>query len=258
MRAVVLGEPHGRLSRWNVRIVSLAGPNSGGSWRLWRLPHQSARRRWRSSRSESIDHSRTWDRWPDRLLDAGVGAEGRHALARPHLRRLCLSPGRPRESLRRRLCSGCTSDGGFATQGIAGARFAFPLGRCGSDVALAPLLCAGLISYCSLEMAGEGLRSGFTASAQLAPDPVVANLTCQAGIDRPAVTRKAGVVISGSYTGLTRPTRRLLICAPPVARAPQCRCPERICPGTEPGHHRPKTTKSRRQLRRSRFRSQRR
>jgi propanol-preferring alcohol dehydrogenase len=41
--------------------------------------------------------------------------------------------------------TGYTRDGGFATATIADARFAFPLGEFGSDVSLAPLLCAGLI-----------------------------------------------------------------------------------------------------------------
>jgi propanol-preferring alcohol dehydrogenase len=39
------------------------------------------------------------------------------------------------------LFTGYTRDGGFATAVIADARFAFPLGEEGSDVALAPLLC---------------------------------------------------------------------------------------------------------------------
>nr|WP_227254390.1 alcohol dehydrogenase catalytic domain-containing protein [Frigoriglobus tundricola] len=43
--------------------------------------------------------------------------------------------------------TGYTRDGGFATAAVADARFAFPLGEAGSDVALAPLLCAGLIGW---------------------------------------------------------------------------------------------------------------
>src|ERR1017187_3603487 len=43
------------------------------------------------------------------------------------------------------LFTGFTRDGGFATMVIADARFAFPLDGTGSDVSLAPLLCAGLI-----------------------------------------------------------------------------------------------------------------
>ena len=43
---------------------------------------------------------------------------------------------------------------------IADARFAFPLGEEGDDVAIAPLLCAGLIGWRSLVLAGEAERLG--------------------------------------------------------------------------------------------------
>jgi propanol-preferring alcohol dehydrogenase len=58
------------------------------------------------------------------------------------------------------LFTGYTRDGGFATAVIADARFAFPLGETGSDVSLAPLLCAGLIGWRSLKIAGDGKRLG--------------------------------------------------------------------------------------------------
>jgi propanol-preferring alcohol dehydrogenase len=45
----------------------------------------------------------------------------------------------------RPIFTGYTRDGGFATSVIADAQYAFPLGEEGSDIALAPLLCAGLI-----------------------------------------------------------------------------------------------------------------
>ena len=56
--------------------------------------------------------------------------------------------------------TGYTRDGGFATATIADARFAFPLGEVGSDVSLAPLLCAGLIGWRSLGIAGDGKKVG--------------------------------------------------------------------------------------------------
>ena len=58
------------------------------------------------------------------------------------------------------LFTGYTRDGGHATAAIADARFAFPLGESGSDVELAPLLCAGLIGWRSLMIAGEGKKLG--------------------------------------------------------------------------------------------------
>jgi D-arabinose 1-dehydrogenase-like Zn-dependent alcohol dehydrogenase len=46
------------------------------------------------------------------------------------------------------------------TAAIADARFAFPLDEVGTDVALAPLLRAGPISWRSLVIAGEGKTLG--------------------------------------------------------------------------------------------------
>ncbi|MEO8136865.1 MAG: zinc-dependent alcohol dehydrogenase family protein [Betaproteobacteria bacterium] len=66
--------------------------------------------------------------------------------------------------------TGYTRDGGFATATIADARYAFPLGEAGNDVATAPLLCAGLIGWRSLVIAGDGKRIGlygFGAAAHI-------------------------------------------------------------------------------------------
>ena len=60
----------------------------------------------------------------------------------------------------RPLFTGYTRDGGFATHVVADARYCFPLGEAGGDVAIAPLLCAGLIGWRSLVMAGEGRHLG--------------------------------------------------------------------------------------------------
>jgi propanol-preferring alcohol dehydrogenase len=56
--------------------------------------------------------------------------------------------------------TGYTRDGGFATATIVDARFAFPLGEKGGDAELAPLLCAGLIGWRSLTIAGAGKTLG--------------------------------------------------------------------------------------------------
>ncbi|QFG35204.1 propanol-preferring alcohol dehydrogenase [Paracoccus pantotrophus] len=66
--------------------------------------------------------------------------------------------------------TGYTRDGGYATAAIADARFAFPLGEAGEDVALAPLLCAGLIGWRALVIAGQAPRLGlygFGAAAHI-------------------------------------------------------------------------------------------
>src|SRR6185437_8799190 len=49
-----------------------------------------------------------------------------------------------------------TRNGGFASHLVADARYCFPLGEQGDDVALSPLLCVGLIGWRSLVIAGEG------------------------------------------------------------------------------------------------------
>jgi alcohol dehydrogenase, propanol-preferring len=70
----------------------------------------------------------------------------------------------------RPLFTGYTRDGGFATATIADARFAFPLGEAGDDVELAPLLCAGLIGWRSLVIAGTSKKLGlygFGAAAHI-------------------------------------------------------------------------------------------
>ena len=70
----------------------------------------------------------------------------------------------------RPLFTGFTRNGGFATATVADARFAFPLGDNGDDVSLAPLLCAGLIGWRSLVIAGEAKNLGlygFGAAAHI-------------------------------------------------------------------------------------------
>ena len=60
----------------------------------------------------------------------------------------------------RPLFTGYTRNGGFATHLIADAGYAFPLGEGGDDVSTAPLLCAGLIGWRSLAMAGDAAHLG--------------------------------------------------------------------------------------------------
>ncbi len=82
--------------------------------------------------------------------------------------RFCLSG-------RENLCgearfTGYHLDGGFAEQALADARFCFPIPEGYSDAQAAPLLCAGLIGYRSLTMAGDAHRLGlygFGAAAHI-------------------------------------------------------------------------------------------
>jgi len=66
--------------------------------------------------------------------------------------------------------TGYTRDGGFATHVVAEADFAFPLDGFDDPVATAPLMCAGLIGWRSLVIAGNGERIGlygFGAAAHI-------------------------------------------------------------------------------------------
>jgi propanol-preferring alcohol dehydrogenase len=58
------------------------------------------------------------------------------------------------------LFTGYTRDGGYATHTIAEADFVFPLSEDLDPVETAPLLCAGLIGWRSLKMAGDGRAIG--------------------------------------------------------------------------------------------------
>jgi propanol-preferring alcohol dehydrogenase len=60
----------------------------------------------------------------------------------------------------RALFTGYDLDGGFAEFAVADHRFAFPIPPGYPAVQAAPLLCAGLIGYRSLTMAGEAGRLG--------------------------------------------------------------------------------------------------
>jgi propanol-preferring alcohol dehydrogenase len=57
--------------------------------------------------------------------------------------------------------TGFTRDGGYASHVLADSRFCLPIPEKFEDVEAAPLLCAGLIGYRALKLAGAGERLGF-------------------------------------------------------------------------------------------------
>ena len=70
----------------------------------------------------------------------------------------------------RPVFTGHGRDGGFATHAVADAAYAFALDGFADPVAAAPLLCAGLIGWRSLRLAGDGRRVGlygFGAAAHI-------------------------------------------------------------------------------------------
>ena len=66
--------------------------------------------------------------------------------------------------------TGYTIDGGYARQAVADERYCFPVPEGYPDLQAAPLLCAGLIGYRALSLAGDGERIGlygFGAAAHI-------------------------------------------------------------------------------------------
>jgi propanol-preferring alcohol dehydrogenase len=66
--------------------------------------------------------------------------------------------------------TGATRDGGYASHVLADSRFCLPIPPAYEDAEAAPLLCAGLIGYRSLVMAGQGKAIGlygFGAAAHI-------------------------------------------------------------------------------------------
>ncbi len=127
--------------------------------------------------------------------------------------------------------TGYTRNGGFATAAVADARYVFPLGEDGSDVSLAPLLCAGLIGWRALVHAGGGKRLGlygFGAAAH-----IIAQVALWQGRDvyaftRPgdelaqASARNLGAVWTGASDELPpQPLDAAIIFAPVGALVPQ-------------------------------------
>ncbi|HEX7684887.1 MAG TPA: zinc-dependent alcohol dehydrogenase family protein [Trinickia sp.] len=101
----------------------------------------------------------------------------------------CLYCGRGQEN----LCdapgfTGYTIDGGYAQRTVADSRYCFRLPARYSDVAAAPLLCAGLIGHRTLSMAGDAARIGiygFGAAAH-----IVAQVAHHQGREVYAFTRR--------------------------------------------------------------------
>ena len=100
----------------------------------------------------------------------------------------------------RPLFTGYTRDGGFASHTIADAGYAFPLGEDGDDVSIAPLLCAGLIGWRSLVMAGNAERLGIYGFG--AAGHIVAQVARWQGRSVYAFTRSGDVAAQDFARGL--------------------------------------------------------
>jgi len=112
------------------------------------------------------------------------------------LENLCDAPG----------FTGYTQDGGYAEYALANSRYCFPVPDGYGDAEAAPLLCAGLIGYRSLRMAGPGERLGiygFGAAAHIVAQVAVAEGRRVHAFTRPgdgeaqAFARRMGAIWSG-------------------------------------------------------------
>lgn len=111
-----------------------------------------------------------------------AGTDGTCRFCRSGRENLCLAP----------RFTGWDRDGGYAEYLVADEDFAYPLPAAGSDIELAPLLCAGIIGYralrrCRLPPGGRLGLYGFGASAHLCAQLAVAE-----GATVHVLTRSAG------------------------------------------------------------------
>jgi propanol-preferring alcohol dehydrogenase len=120
--------------------------------------------------------------------------------------------------------TGYTLQGGYAEYAVADARFCFPIPETYSDVAAAPLLCAGLIGYRCLRKAGDARRIGiygFGAAAHIVAQVAVFQGREVYGFTRPGdlegqqFARDMGAIWVGDSTTLPpEPLGAAIIFAP--------------------------------------------
>jgi len=133
------------------------------------------------------------------------GTDGTCLYCRRGMENLCDAP----------VFTGYTIDGGYAQYAVAREEFVYPLPGALDDLQVAPLLCAGIIGYRSLRVAGveKGDRVGlfgFGASAHLAL-PVLQAWNCEVYVaTRGASHRKLAESLGAKWVGDERQ-------APPVA-----------------------------------------
>ncbi len=127
------------------------------------------------------------------------GVDGTCWYCHHHMENLCDSP----------IFTGYTVDGGYAEYALARSEFVFPLPQALDDLHAAPLLCAGIIGFRSLRVAGvqSGERVGlfgFGASAHLAL-PVLQAWKCEVyvstrGERHRELARRLGATWAGTET----------------------------------------------------------
>jgi propanol-preferring alcohol dehydrogenase len=127
--------------------------------------------------------------------------------------------------------TGYQLDGGYAGFAVADERYCFPLPERYPDAEAAPLLCAGLIGYRSLRMAGDPRRLGlygFGAAAHLVAQVARAEgrevyaFTSPGDLDAQHLALELGAVWAGSSLELPpAPLDAAILFAPVGALVPQ-------------------------------------
>jgi propanol-preferring alcohol dehydrogenase len=112
----------------------------------------------------------------------------------------------------RALFTGYTRDGGYAEYASADQRYCFPVPAEGDEVAIAPLLCAGLIGYRCYRMIGENVARlgiyGFGAAAHIVTQIAVHHgkrifaFTSPGDLEAQNFARQLGAVWAGESTAL--------------------------------------------------------
>jgi alcohol dehydrogenase, propanol-preferring len=127
--------------------------------------------------------------------------------------------------------TGYTRDGGYAEYTVADARYCFTLPAFLEDVAVAPLLCAGLIGYRSYRMTGAAVRRlglyGFGAAAHIVAQIAVFEgrevfaFTRGGDLASQSLARRLGAVWAGDSTAVPpEPLDAAIIFAPVGALVP--------------------------------------
>ncbi len=133
--------------------------------------------------------------------------------------RFCVSE---RENLcERAQFTGLDRDGGYATELVADERFVLPLPGDIDDVAVAPLLCGGLIGYRALRMCGDARRLGLYGFG------AAAHIICQVAVHEgrevyaftrsaaaQALARELGAIWAGDAGAHPEPLDAAIVFAP--------------------------------------------
>ncbi|SAL52024.1 alcohol dehydrogenase [Caballeronia sordidicola] len=127
--------------------------------------------------------------------------------------------------------TGYTLDGGYAERVVADSRYCLHVPECYTDAEAAPLMCAGLIGYRTLAMAGDARRIGiygFGAAAHLVTQVArhqareVYAFTREGDTEAQALALRVGACWAGSSADLPpEPLDAALLFAPVGALVPQ-------------------------------------